>query len=114
MVASVLRVRMLFDKDVSRRRILREMPSASAVHIACHGAAWALGGMLFRLEWAPPTVLHFSRDGLSFQDILKLDLKGVRLVCLSACDTGAVDASLSWDEFEGLRMFSCRPARRRS
>jgi CHAT domain-containing protein len=102
MVGAALASRVLLDEEASRERVLREMADAPIVHIACHGAAWALGGAMFRLAWSPPTVLHLSHDGLSFQDILVQDLRKVRLVCLSACDTGLVDESLPWDEFEGL------------
>jgi CHAT domain-containing protein/tetratricopeptide (TPR) repeat protein len=102
MVGAALGSRVLLDEEASRERVLQEMAGAPVVHLACHGAAWALGGALDRMAWSPPTVLHLWRDGLSFQDILLQDLRKVRLVCLSACDTGLVDVSLPWDEFEGL------------
>ena len=102
MVGAALGSRAFLDEEANRERVLREMADASVVHLACHGAVWALGGTDFRMAWSPPTVLHLWRDGLSFQDILLQDLRKVRLVCLSACDTGLVDVSLPWDEFEGL------------
>jgi CHAT domain-containing protein/tetratricopeptide (TPR) repeat protein len=102
MVGAALGSRALLDQQATRERLLREMAGAPIVHIACHGEAWALSGPMFRMDWSPPAVLHLWRDGLSFQDILLQDLRKVRLVCLSACDTGLVDASLPWDEFEGL------------
>ncbi|MFG1708198.1 CHAT domain-containing protein [Nonomuraea sp. M3C6] len=92
----------LLDEQASRKQVLRQLAGASIVHLACHGAAWALGGAIFRMAWSPPPVLHLWNEGLSFQDILLQDLHKVRLVCLSACDTGMVDESLPWDEFEGL------------
>ncbi|WP_431930253.1 CHAT domain-containing protein [Nonomuraea jabiensis] len=92
----------LLDERASRKRVLRLMSGASIVHLACHGAGWALGGAMFRMSWTPPPVLRLWDDGLSFQDLLLRDLRSVRLVCLSACDTGLVDTSLPWDEFEGL------------
>jgi CHAT domain-containing protein/tetratricopeptide (TPR) repeat protein len=102
MVGAALDSPTLVDEEASRERVLQEMAGAPVVHLACHGAAWALGGAMYRMAWSPPTVLHLYRDGLSFQDILLQDLRKVRLVCLSACDTGLVDVSLPWDEFEGL------------
>ncbi|MGW6504153.1 CHAT domain-containing protein [Nonomuraea angiospora] len=103
MVATTLRPSTpLLDERASRERVLRLMSGASIVHLACHGAGWALGGARFRMSWTPPSVLYLWEDGLSFQDLLLRDLRSVRLVCLSACDTGLVDTSLPWDEFEGL------------
>ncbi|MEV6280119.1 CHAT domain-containing protein [Nocardia sp. NPDC051832] len=102
LVAAALETTALLDEQASRKKILRQMRTATAIHLACHGAQWALGGALFRLEWSPPAVLHLHRLGLSFQDILLQDLRNARLVCLSACDTGLVDKGLPWDEFEGL------------
>lgn len=92
----------LLDEQAGRKQVLRRLGGASIVHLACHGAAWALGGAIFRMAWSPPPVLHLWNEGLSFQDILLQELRKVRLVCLSACDTGMVDESLPWDEFEGL------------
>jgi CHAT domain-containing protein len=102
MVGSVLGSSVFVNEAATRTRVLHDMAVAPIVHIACHGEAWALRGALFRMAWSPPAVLHLWRDGLSFQDLLRQDLRKVRLVCLSACDTGMVDASLPWDEFEGL------------
>jgi CHAT domain-containing protein/tetratricopeptide (TPR) repeat protein len=102
MVGAALGAEPLLDEEASRDRVLAGAAGAHVVHLACHGAAWALGGPWFKMDWSPPAVLHLGDGGLSFQDILGLDLAAARLVCLSACDTGMVDASLSWDEFEGL------------
>ncbi|GAB3853234.1 hypothetical protein GCM10027610_082840 [Dactylosporangium cerinum] len=78
------------------------MADAAVVHLACHGAGWALAGPGFRMAWDPPAILHLGDKGLSFQDILGQDLQKARLVCLSACDTGLVEHDLPWDEHEGL------------
>jgi CHAT domain-containing protein/tetratricopeptide (TPR) repeat protein len=102
LVGAALASPVLLDEQASRGRVLDAMAGAPIVHLACHGANWALGGATWRLAWAEPAVLHLARGGLSFQDILLQDMREVRLVCLSACDTGLVDASLPWDEFHGL------------
>jgi CHAT domain-containing protein/tetratricopeptide (TPR) repeat protein len=102
MVGAALDSSVLLDGEATAKRVLQRMPGSSIIHIACHGAAWALGGTAFKLEWEAPAVLNFSQGGLTFQNILSQDLRHVRLVCLSACETGLVDASLAWDEFEGL------------
>ncbi len=102
MVATSLGSSPLLDGRATRTELLRRMPAAPIVHLACHGADWALTGASFRKAWTPPPVLRLKQGGLSFQDILHQDLRQVRLVSLSACDTGMVDLSLSWDEAEGL------------
>ncbi|WP_158230883.1 CHAT domain-containing protein [Frankia sp. CcI49] len=102
MVAATLGSSPLLDGRATRTELLRRMPAAPIVHLACHGADWALTGARFRMAWTPPPVLRLQESGLSFEDILRQDLRSVRLVSLSACDTGMVDLSLSWDEAEGL------------
>src|SRR5207248_3201066 len=102
LVGSLLGAAPLLDGAASPERVLAGMAGAGLVHLASHGAGWALAGNEFRLTWSPPPVLHLGESGLAFQDILLADLSGVRLVCLSACDTGLVEHTLPWDEFEGL------------
>jgi CHAT domain-containing protein len=102
LVGSLLGTAPLLDGAASPARVLAGLADANLVHLACHGAGWALAGNAFRLAWSPPPVLHLGESGLSFQDILLTDLSEVRLVCLSACDTGLVEHTLPWDEFEGL------------
>ncbi|MFC5006743.1 CHAT domain-containing protein [Dactylosporangium cerinum] len=92
----------LLDSEATRERVLDGMADAAVVHLACHGAGWALAGPGFRMAWDPPAILHLGDKGLSFQDILGQDLQKARLVCLSACDTGLVEHDLPWDEHEGL------------
>jgi CHAT domain-containing protein/tetratricopeptide (TPR) repeat protein len=101
-VGDILKATGALDLEVTRDKVMAQMDGTAVIHVACHGAAWALAGASFRMEWSPPPVLHLWDGGLSFQDILSKDLRNARLVTLSACDTGMIDASLAWDEFEGL------------
>ena len=57
---------------------------------------------MFKFSFSPRPVLRFEKAGLSFKDILEAKLDNAILVTLSACDSGAVDKSLAWDELEGL------------
>ncbi|MFI5689665.1 CHAT domain-containing protein [Streptomyces sp. NPDC051636] len=102
LVGALLDSAPLLDSRATRERVLDGMADAAVVHLACHGAGWALAGPGFRMAWDPPAILHLGDEGLSFQDILGQDLQKARLVCLSACDTGLVEHSLPWDEHEGL------------
>ncbi|MFH8698970.1 CHAT domain-containing protein [Streptomyces chartreusis] len=102
LVGALLDSAPLLDSLATRERVLDGMADAAVVHLACHGAGWALAGPGFRMAWDPPAILYLGEEGLSFQDILGQDLQKARLVCLSACDTGLVEHSLPWDEHEGL------------
>jgi len=92
----------LLDKQATKQAIIKAVPDATVVHIACHGAGWALDPSS-KFSFSRPIILHLGSDGLTFEDILtELDLHQTRLVTLSACDTGLVDVGTPWDEFAGL------------
>jgi CHAT domain-containing protein len=60
------------------------LPSATLVHIACHG--------LQHPEQPLESAFYLSKDGtLSVSDLMKLDLKGAHLAFLSACETAKGD-----------------------
>jgi CHAT domain-containing protein len=60
------------------------LPSATLVHIACHG--------LQDPEEPLESAFHLSDDGvMSVSDLMKLDLKGAYLAFLSACETAKGD-----------------------
>jgi hypothetical protein len=60
------------------------LPSATLVHIACHG--------LQHPEQPLESAFHLSNDGvLSVSNLMELDLKGAYLAFLSACETAKGD-----------------------
>lgn len=100
-LAGLLKAQPLLDLQVTQKAFSADAPKATLIHLACHGTAW-FSDSDHRFAFAPPPVLRLSKGGLSFRDILRTQLDHTGLVTLSACDSGAVDRSLSWDEFEGL------------
>jgi CHAT domain-containing protein len=64
------------------------LPSATLVHIACHG--------LQDPEEPLESAFYLGDDGaLSVSDLMKLDLKGAYLAFLSACETAKGDRAQS-------------------
>ncbi len=101
-VARDLKTDPLLEDQVTVDALSQRVAHAAIVHLACHGSNWAESPN-FRMSWEPEPVLRLSNSGVSFQDILSgWHLEHTRLVTLSACDTGVVDFSRAWDEFEGI------------
>jgi CHAT domain-containing protein len=64
------------------------LPSATLVHIACHG--------LQDIGQPLNSAFHLSKDGtLSVSELMELDLKGTYLALLSACETAKGDREQS-------------------
>ncbi len=101
-LGQLLDVSTFLDQRLSKTAFRKWAPRSSIIHLACHGTGWFDGGSLFRFSWVPQPVLRFTKEGLTFADILALRLDETMLVTLSACDSGAVDRTLAWDELEGL------------
>jgi CHAT domain-containing protein len=65
-------------------QVTAALPSATLVHIACHG--------LQATEQPLKSAFHLSDDGvLSVSDLMELDLKDAYLAFLSACETAKGD-----------------------
>ncbi len=86
----------LLNEKVTRQAILEKVRDKNYLHLACHGS--------FNWEDALESALYLTHDEpLSLGDIMtKLDLKTIRLVTLSACETGITEFSKLPDEFIGL------------
>lgn len=101
-IANEFGVDPLVEGDVTSGAISENLGLASLVHLACHGSPWAEDPS-FGKSFRPKPVLRFAEGGVSLPDILvNWDMRGIQLVTLSACDTGLVDFSKPWDQFEGL------------
>ncbi|MCY6493888.1 CHAT domain-containing protein [Leptolyngbya sp. GGD] len=72
----------------------QDFDSIHCLHFACHG--------YFDPEHPQRSALFLADSPLRLEDIFKLDLKHCRLVTLSACETGKIDASTPIDEYIGL------------
>jgi CHAT domain-containing protein len=102
-IAETLGAKPLLNEAANAETLAGALREAAFVHLACHGAQWAEDPQ-FGKHFAPQAVLHLANEGLTFADILvNWDLGRTRLITLSACDTGLIDAAKPWDELEGLR-----------
>jgi CHAT domain-containing protein/tetratricopeptide (TPR) repeat protein len=73
--------------QATRENTLSTLPTHSVLHFAGHG--------FFKLDVPLESGLLLAGDEvLSLQDILNLQLKGIRLAILSACETGLAGAKL--------------------
>lgn len=82
--------------SATAKRLLDELPGGTHLHFACHA----------EFDWYDPTasgVLLADGDVLSAREVAAdLDLSGVRLVVLSACETGIVESDRLPNEYVGL------------
>jgi CHAT domain-containing protein/tetratricopeptide (TPR) repeat protein len=89
--------RVLLEDQATRAAVIRALPGATHLHLACH----ALYDVAEPLD---SRLLLAGDDALTLRDILDggLDLAATRLVVLSACRTGLVDMTSVPDEVLGL------------
>lgn len=79
--------KLLVGEAATKEAIMDSLPSASHVHLACHGRA---AGDPFGFDSA----LSLDHDrAMSAKEILDIDLSGARLVVASACKTGVIPRS---------------------
>ena len=72
---------MLKHEQACRDTILAELPNYDVLHFSCHGHA----------NFASPLdsgLLMANDEVLTLRDFLNIDLQGVHLAILSACETG--------------------------
>jgi CHAT domain-containing protein len=84
--------------DATVELLLREAPTASIVHVVCHGHFISGAPFMAQLRMTPTS----SHDGrLTMAELRERDFHDTRLVVLSACETGVVDIR-GGDESLGL------------
>lgn len=96
-VGRLLGAEPLVDSLATRAEIVRHAGDAAYVHLACHGAfGWGADPL--------ESALYLAGDEpLTLADVIgRLELSSTRLVALSACESGVIEASESPDEFFGL------------
>ncbi len=89
--------RVLTEQDATRERVTESLPGTTHLHLACHGS--------FDVAEPLDSALHLAgMDRLTLRDLLDgdLDLSGVRLAVLSACQTGITEFQRVPDEAIGL------------
>jgi len=87
----------LTGADATRARVLAGLPERSYVHLACHGRYVVAEPLASEVILADP-------DRVTLRDLLDgtVDLTGIRLVVLSACQTGISDFHTAPDESTGF------------
>jgi len=91
------RSRVLAGQDATRDRTAESLPGTTHLHLACHGS--------FDVAEPLDSALHLAgMDRLALRDLLDgdLDLSGVRLAVLSACQTWITEFQRIPDEAIGL------------
>ncbi len=82
----------LLGEAATKNAVMQAMPSASHIHLSCHGAA---SGDTRAFDSA----LFFAHDrAASASEILDLELSRTRLVVASACQTGVIAGHEATDE----------------
>ena len=82
----------LLGEAATKEAVIQAMPSASHIHLSCHGAA---SGDTRAFDSA----LYFAHDrAASASEILDLQLSRARLVVASACQTGVIAGHQATDE----------------
>jgi CHAT domain-containing protein len=83
-VARAMNVPPIVEEEATPQRLLRAFVDARYLHLACHGEHDVVGSTLQSLILTPG-----AGDGrLRHLDVLALQLDGLELVSLSACETG--------------------------
>jgi len=71
----------LSHRQASRRSVLTALPNHNVVHFSCHG-------MLSPHEPLESRLKLSNSEAVTLRDFLNIDLQGIRLAVLSACETG--------------------------
>jgi hypothetical protein len=77
------------DAEVTRTSLLRALPGYRRVHFMCHAVSEPDRPSLSRL------MLYDTHDAMTVRDIARLDLSGVELAYLSACDAATPSAVIT-------------------
>ncbi|MEM7231712.1 MAG: CHAT domain-containing protein [Planctomycetota bacterium] len=90
--------RVLFGEHARESALRSELRSADVVHVACHGAFYPArpwDSTLFLAKGAAGRGAHPSAGDGYFRarEVYGLDLRGLRLVALSGCETGVADVA---------------------
>jgi CHAT domain-containing protein len=96
-VARLLGAEPLLNSDATPAEVVRRAGEAAYIHLACHGAfGWGADPL--------ESALYLAGDEpLTLADVIgRLELGSTRLVALSACESGVVEASEAPDELFGL------------
>jgi CHAT domain-containing protein len=96
-VADTFQIKPLLNEQVTRQAIMKNVSGKKFLHLACHGS--------FNWENVMESALFLTNDEpLTLNDILspQFDLEAMRLVTLSACETGITELNQLPDEFIGL------------
>jgi CHAT domain-containing protein len=95
-IAAAFDTQPLLDADATRQAVVAGLADSAYLHLSCHGSfAWGRDPLASALYLA-------GDEPLSLGEILALDMDAIRLVTLSACETGITDVRESPDEYVGL------------
>ena len=92
-IAALIEGKALVEEEATGRRLQQESPGRTFLHLAAHAA--------FRLDAPHSSYLQLADGPFHPIDVLTLDLRGCRLVTLSACRT-AIGRPSGGDEQVGL------------
>lgn len=101
-IADQMGIPPLLNEDVTPEALAERSHGTELVHLACHGASWATDPNFFTGFSAKPMLILESSGVTTTAIQMDWNLSGTKLACLSGCDTGLIDLSKPWDEFEGL------------
>lgn len=87
------------NKEASKARLIEVSPKASVVHVAAHGVVDEIDPMFSVLKLATTGLVG---SDLEARELAMLDLSKVRLIALSACNSG-VGKVAQGDEFMGFK-----------
>lgn len=94
--AAFPRARVLRGSEATREAVAAALPQATHLHFACHGA--------FDVRRPLDSTLDLAGGPLTLRELLDggLELGGVQLVVLSACDSGRIESRSLLDEAIGF------------
>jgi CHAT domain-containing protein len=94
-IAELFEAEALTDGTATKEAVTQAVGGSAFLHLSCHGS--------FGWQEARESALYLANDEpLPLREILNLRLEQMRLVTLSACETGITDWRETPDEFVGL------------